>query len=144
MCVAQLREPEAPLYYLIVNIRGLRMTKGDLMNLSPMMVYQQKKTLVASVITPKPAVITAVLYCAAISVRFSDASHTSASATRITTNMMRCMMMIPLMIMEYSTPYPKDDDELWGTRVRCTPSPMGGGVIYFYGVVCVALNLYPK
>ena len=129
--------------YLIVNIRGLRMTKGDLMNLSPMMVYQQKKMLVATVIIPKPIATMMVLCSTASRVRFSNVSHTSASAVRITTNMMRCMMMPPLSV-EYSTSYPKDDDDLWGTRVRCTPSPMGGGVICFCGVVCVVLRLYLK
>lgn len=100
------------------------------------MVYQQKKMLVATVTIPKPIATMLVLCSAASRVRFSKVSHTSASATRITTNMMRCMMMPPLSV-EYSTSYPKDDDDLWGTRVRCTPSPMEGGCnLFLWGCVC--------
>lgn len=106
-----------------------------------MMVYHQKKMLVATVTIPKPTVITVVLCSAANRVRLSRVWMTSTSTTRITTNRKRCMMLTPLAV-DYSTSYPKDDDALWGTRVRCTPSSMGGGVIYFCEVVCVALLPY--
>lgn len=138
MCVAQLREPLGSLVVYLVNIRGCFTIRGDLMNRYPMTAYQQKKMLVATVTIPKPMAITVVLCSAASSVILNRLWMTSASTTRITTN---CMMLTPL-TGKIPTSYPKDDDDLWGTRVRCTPSPMGGGVMYFCEVVCVALSLY--
>lgn len=98
MCVAQLREPLGSLVVHLVNICGCLTMSGDLMNLYPITAYQQKKMLVATVMTPKPMAIAMLLCSAASRVQFSRLCITNVMAARIKPNRKYFMMLLRLVM----------------------------------------------